>query len=94
MNAVIEYAFNAFIPSCIHVTSPLVTSLTAPLTIPVSRVADRILYGIPLATATAGGWGWLGAACIVVGVYYMELQQSSSSSLLPDDNDNAAACLE
>ena len=78
INAVIEYAFNAFIAIAIHMTSPIATSLTAPLTIPLSWVADRILYGIAIGSATAGGWGWMGALLIIVGVYYMEGQSTAT----------------
>ena len=83
LNAMVEYAFNALIALAIHQTSPLATSLTAPLTIPLSWIADQVLYDIPVASATAGAWGWIGALWIVVGLYWMEFQNNSS-----DDSNN------
>ena len=80
INAIIEYAFNAFIAIAIYMTSPIATSLTAPLTIPLSWITDRIIYGIGIGDATAGGWGWAGAALIVLGLYYMEFQSSSAAT--------------
>lgn len=77
INAVIEYAFNTFCVIAIHMTSPVATSLTAPLTIPLSWVADWFLYKIPVASASGGGWGWLGAFLAVVGVSLMELKPTA-----------------
>lgn len=96
INAVIEYAFNAFIAIAIHMTSPLATSLVAPLTIPLSWVSDMFLYNIPLSSATTGGWGWMGALFIVIGLYLLELKpsfknnsQRESNSLLPTNASNS-----
>lgn len=89
INAIIEYTFNALIAIAIHVTSPIATSLTAPLTIPLSWLADLVLYGTPLSSATGGGWGLLGALFIVAGLYLLELkpsQREKSMELLAGSN--------
>jgi len=83
INAVIEYLFNVLIAIAIHVTSPLATSLTAPLTIPLSWVSDLFLYQIPLSSATGGGLGWTGAILIMFGLYLLELKS---------DDDNVMQC--
>ena len=83
VNAMIEYAFNVLCVIAIHMTSPVVTSLTAPLTIPLSWWSDSLLYQTPISTTSGGGWGLLGAGLVVVGVSLMELKPQKVTFLVP-----------
>jgi hypothetical protein len=74
-NGLIEYSFDASCAVAIYMTSPLVTSIIAPLTIPLSLVTDRMLYPSSDITSMAsegGVWGWLGVVVILVGVALLE----------------------
>jgi len=70
-NALAEVAFDTSCAIAIYVTSPVMTSITAPLTIPISLVAEKILYGTS-SEAFGGVSGWSGAIIILLGVVLME----------------------
>lgn len=71
MNGVVEYAFDAACAVAIYLTSPIVTAVTAPLTIPISLVWDHYMHGSPL---QVGAYDWTGALLILTGVVWMELK--------------------
>eukprot|EP00588_Corethron_pennatum_P019815 CAMPEP_0194311042 /NCGR_PEP_ID=MMETSP0171-20130528/8023_1 /TAXON_ID=218684 /ORGANISM="Corethron pennatum, Strain L29A3" /LENGTH=404 /DNA_ID=CAMNT_0039064983 /DNA_START=94 /DNA_END=1305 /DNA_ORIENTATION=+ len=76
INALIEYAFDATCAVAIYATSAVVTAATAPLTIPLAMVADGVLYGTPIGS---DGWGWVGAAAILVGAVLLEMKPNLCS---------------
>ena len=82
-NGLIEYAFDASCAVAIYMTSPLVTSITAPLTIPLSLITDRMLYPSANSSSIASEgdvWGWLGVVVILLGVVLLETQPSLTKS--------------
>lgn len=82
-NGLIEYAFDASCAVAIYMTSPLVTSITAPLTIPLSLVIDRMLYPSANSTSIAsegGIWGGMGVIVILLGVLLLETQPNLNKS--------------
>lgn len=71
LNGLVEYAFDASCAVAIYLTSPVVTAMTAPLTIPVSFVWDHVLYGSPLQLYS---WNWIGSLMVLLGIAWMELK--------------------
>jgi len=74
INAAVEYSFNASCAIAIHFTAPIITSVTAPLTIPLSWLSDWWIYGVfdsqsVVSTVVA----LIGAFLIVVGIVILEL---------------------
>jgi drug/metabolite transporter (DMT)-like permease len=82
-NGLVEYSFDTSCAVTIYMTSPLVTSITAPLTIPLSLVTDRMLYPSSNSTSIAsegGVWGWLGVVVILLGVVLLETKPNLAKS--------------
>lgn len=71
LNALIEYSFDASLAVAIYLTSPVITAITAPLTIPISFASDHFLYGSPL---QVGNYDWIGSLLVLLGVVWMELK--------------------
>lgn len=81
VNGLVEYAFDASCALSIYLTSPVVTAITAPLTIPLSMVWD----------GNVGNQNdWAGSVLVVLGVLWMELRKPKAhnvveySSLTPE----------
>lgn len=74
-NGLIEYAFDNSLAVAIFLTSPIVTAMTAPLTIPIALVWDHFLHGSPF---QVGDYDWIGSLLVLVGVVWMELKISLS----------------
>lgn len=74
-NGLIEYAFDNSLAIAIYLTSPVVTAMTAPLTIPIALVWDHFLHGSPF---QVGNYDWFGSFLVLVGVVWMELKISLS----------------
>jgi solute carrier family 35 protein F5 len=72
-NGLIEYAFDNSLAVSIFLTSPIVTAMTAPLTIPIALVWDHFLHGAPF---QVGDYDWIGSLLVLVGVVWMELKIS------------------
>jgi drug/metabolite transporter (DMT)-like permease len=72
-NALVEYAFDASLAIAIFFTSPVITAITAPLTIPISLIVDHYLHGSPF---QVGNFDWIGLLLVLVGVAGMELKLS------------------
>ena len=72
-NGLIEYAFDNSLAIAIYLTSPVVTAMTAPLTIPIALVWDHFLHGSPF---QVGSYDWIGSLLVLVGVVWMELKIS------------------
>lgn len=93
-NGLVEYAFDASCAVAIYMTSPVATSVIAPLTIPLSLVIDRLLYGVdgtgrislaqlPVEPYNSGGKHWsiltvIGVAVILAGVVLLEVKPDLS----------------
>ena len=72
-NGLVESSFDVSIAVAIFLTSPVITAITAPLTIPIALVWDHFLYGSPF---QVGSFDWIGSLLVLVGVVFMELKLS------------------
>ena len=66
VNGLVEYAFDASCALSIYLTSPVVTAITAPLTIPLSMIWDGAVGNLN---------DWAGSVLVVMGVLWMELRK-------------------
>lgn len=71
INGLIEYTFDVSLAVAIYLTSPVVTAMTAPLTIPIALVWDHYLHGSPF---QVGNYDWIGSVLVLIGVVWMELK--------------------
>ncbi|KAG7346306.1 EamA-like transporter family protein [Nitzschia inconspicua] len=83
VNGIVEYLFDVACAVAIYVTSPVVVSVTAPLTIPLSILVDRKLHtnkiGMPL------DWFlFAGGVLVLVGTVLMETKPSLSKIMRSD----------
>jgi len=76
-NAFVEYLFDTSCAITIYMTSAIVTTVTAPLTIPLAMVTDRILYR-ELSFHNSLGQGFIGTALVVVGIILLEMKPGLS----------------
>ena len=71
LNGLVEYAFDVSCSFAIFLTSPVVTAMTAPLTIPISFVWDSLMYNEPL---NVGPMDVFGVCLVLLGVALVELK--------------------
>jgi drug/metabolite transporter (DMT)-like permease len=71
INGLIEYTFDVSLAVAIYLTSPVVTAMTAPLTIPIALVWDHYLHNSPF---QVGNYDWIGSLLVLIGVVWMELK--------------------
>jgi hypothetical protein len=77
VNGLIEYAFDASCAMTIYSTSPVVTAIVSPLTIPISFWVDAWLWGDGGGGSAAAGENstagpWMGVLLILAGVVLVE----------------------
>ena len=98
LNGLVEYAFDVSCSFAIFLTSPVVTAMTAPLTIPISFLWDSLMYNEPLNVALMDIYGVL---LVLFGVGLVELKPryfscdaicttspiDKNSALLPGEDD-------
>uniref|UniRef100_A0A7S1ZP28 EamA domain-containing protein n=1 Tax=Trieres chinensis TaxID=1514140 RepID=A0A7S1ZP28_TRICV len=80
VNALVEYGFDVSCAVAIYMTSPIITAVTAPLTIPISLLWDHALYKSSL--SEVGWWGLIGTALVLAGVMMMETKPDLSKITL------------
>jgi drug/metabolite transporter (DMT)-like permease len=68
-NSLLSLLFNICCATAILLTSPVVVSIVAPLTIPISFVWDHLLYNSPL---NVGVLAWIGCVLIMMGATLLE----------------------
>jgi len=84
-NGMIEYAFDASCAAAIYITSPVVTAIVAPLTIPLSLAVDKLIYdNADVLTAGNSAWMWLGISVILAGVIILETKPNFQNGSLSD----------
>lgn len=71
LNGLVEYSFDVSCSFAIFLTSPVVTAITAPLTIPISFVWDSVMYNEPM---NVGFIDVCGVFFILIGVCMVELK--------------------
>ena len=71
LNGLVEYSFDASCATAIFLTSPVVTAITAPLTIPISFLWDSLMYNKPLKVESSSVFG---VVLLLVGVAMIELK--------------------
>jgi len=100
-NGLMEYAFDASCAVAIYMTSPVATSIIAPLTIPLSMAMDHLLYRVEdgngnntthlLLESSSGSeahWSALtvvGVVVILVGVVLLEVKPDLPRVLFPNN---------
>jgi drug/metabolite transporter (DMT)-like permease len=78
-NGMIEYAFDASCAVAIYTTSPVVVAIVSPLAIPLSMVADQLLYST--STVKPGVSTWMGVIVILIGAVLMETKPDLTNCL-------------
>ena len=71
LNGLVEYAFDVSCSFSIFLTSPVITAMTAPLTIPISFMWDSLMYNEPL---SVGLMDVFGVCLVLLGVAMVELK--------------------
>jgi drug/metabolite transporter (DMT)-like permease len=71
LNGLVEYSFDVSCAAAIFLTSPVVTAMTAPLTIPISFVWDSLMYNKPLSVRLSDVYGIL---FVLIGVAIVEIK--------------------
>jgi len=71
LNGLVEYSFDVSCAFAIFLTSPVVTAITAPLTIPISLIWDSFMYKEPFYVGTTQIYGVL---FVLLGVTLVELK--------------------
>jgi hypothetical protein len=71
VNGLVEYGFDLSFAVSIYLTSPVITAITAPLTIPISLIWDHFLHGSPL---QVGHYDWVGSLLVLIGIVWIELK--------------------
>jgi drug/metabolite transporter (DMT)-like permease len=71
VNGLVEFGFDLSCAIAIYLTSPVITEITAPLTIPISLIWDHFLHGSPL---QVGHYDWFGSLLVLIGVVWIELK--------------------
>jgi drug/metabolite transporter (DMT)-like permease len=77
LNGLVEYSFDTSCVIAIFLTSAVVTSITAPLTIPIAFIWDGLMYNEPLKIGLVDVGGVL---LVLVGVAMVELKPDWGSS--------------
>lgn len=95
-NGALAFVFNICFLIAIQYTSPFLTSVTCIATIPLSALADYVLWG-----TRVNGFFVLGSAAIVVGFSIILWDDRKQRALqegenmgVPDDDDNKAVALD
>lgn len=90
LNGLVEFSFDTSCAVAIFLTSPVITAITAPLTIPISLISDHFIYGSPF---QVGSFDWIGSFFVLVGVVWMELK-CAVPWISRGDADSEAVCTE
>jgi drug/metabolite transporter (DMT)-like permease len=78
-NGMIEYAYDASCAVAIYMTSPVVVTIVSPLAIPLSLVADQLLYST--SAVKPGVSTWMGVIIILIGAVLMETKPDLTNHL-------------